>query len=77
MESNDSPAIPDRGETSDIPGLLSEDVLKKYPVRTTHDDDTNTSVPALAFRNKGGGGDYAVVPKGLLTFLGFFMQCGV
>ena len=23
MESNDSPEIPDRGETSDIPGLLS------------------------------------------------------
>ena len=24
MESNDSPEIPDRGETSDIPGLPSE-----------------------------------------------------
>ena len=26
MESNDSPEIPDRGETSDIPGLPSGDI---------------------------------------------------
>ena len=28
MESNDSPEIPDRGETSDIPGLPSGAVFK-------------------------------------------------
>ena len=27
VESNDSPEIPDRGETSDIPGLPSGDLL--------------------------------------------------
>ena len=35
MESNDSPEIPDRGETSDIPGLpsgagLKETFIKRY-----------------------------------------------
>ena len=29
MESNDSPEIPDRGETLDIPGLLSGATTKK------------------------------------------------
>ena len=29
MESNDSPEIPDRGETSDIPGLPSGVVLEE------------------------------------------------
>ena len=29
MESNDSPEIPDRGETSDIPGLPSGEDLRK------------------------------------------------
>ena len=29
MESNDSPEIPDRGETSDIPGLPSEVARRK------------------------------------------------
>ena len=29
VESNDSPQIPDRGETSDIPGLPSEDVTAR------------------------------------------------
>ena len=28
MESNDSPEIPDRGETSDIPGLPSGELLR-------------------------------------------------
>ena len=28
VESNDSPEIPDRGETSDIPGLPAEVILK-------------------------------------------------
>ena len=31
MESNDSPEIPDRGETSDIPGLPSGVQIDKYP----------------------------------------------
>ena len=41
MESNDSPEIPDRGETSDIPGLPSGDKswniesTKKYIKRRT------------------------------------------
>ena len=30
MESNDSPEIPDRGETSDIPGLPSGDNISKW-----------------------------------------------
>ena len=30
MESNDSPEIPDRGETSDIPGLPSGDTSTQY-----------------------------------------------
>ena len=30
MESNDSPEIPDRGETSDIPGLPSGAVSRVY-----------------------------------------------
>ena len=29
MESNDSPEIPDRGETSDIPGLPSGTMLRE------------------------------------------------
>ena len=32
MESNDSPEIPDRGETSDIPGLPSGVAKKNYGV---------------------------------------------
>ena len=40
MESNDSPEIPDRGETSDIPGLLNHirtegDFHKRYIVEKT------------------------------------------
>ena len=30
MESNDSPEIPDRGETSDIPGLPSGEVGRQH-----------------------------------------------
>ena len=35
MESNDSPEIPDRGETSDIPGLPSGGIWKRIGVRGT------------------------------------------
>ena len=34
MESNDSPEIPDRGETSDIPGLPSGDTLRRGTLKT-------------------------------------------
>ena len=37
VESNDSPEIPDRGETSDIPGLPSRD--RKMDGRNTEDTD--------------------------------------
>ena len=41
MESNDSPEIPDRGETLDIPGLpsggeLRETVINRYKVERTN-----------------------------------------
>ena len=35
MESNDSPEIPDRGETSDIPGLPPGD-KKEHTLTLTH-----------------------------------------
>ena len=53
MESNDSPEIPDRGETSDIPGLPSgvpsvSPLLKKH-IRLGHagivDHSVDLSIP--------------------------------
>ena len=36
VESNDSPEIPDKGETSDIPGLPSGGPLLDYSTKTAH-----------------------------------------
>ena len=38
VESNDSPEIPDRGETSDIPGLPSGAVRTESPCPGAEDD---------------------------------------
>ena len=58
MESNDSPEIPDRGETSDIPGLPSGDETGKnvhifeevlfFKLRTTIQQKTVKTVRTLA-----------------------------
>ena len=46
MESNDSPEIPDRGETSDIPGLPSGDKSQYTSLSDSvpHGDPLNSSV---------------------------------
>ena len=51
MESNDSPEIPDRGETSDIPGLPSGGNDKKVIL-----DDNNMKKPSGQGRRGEGGG---------------------
>ena len=37
MESNDSPEIPDRGKTSDIPGLPSGDLVNTNTISANED----------------------------------------
>ena len=39
VESNDSPEIPDRGETSGIPGLPSGVYVRERPICHTHKTD--------------------------------------
>ena len=48
MESNDSPEIPDRGETSDIPGLPSGDVTKAVEKQNGRQKVTSVHRLALA-----------------------------
>ena len=50
MESNDSPEIPDRGETSDIPGLPSG--VNLYPVQVTINVAFMGSASGLAYRRE-------------------------
>ena len=54
MESNDSPEIPDRGETSDIPGLPSGVKLRKEKRRErmgkTYTDLNKVCKPILSHR---------------------------
>ena len=70
MESNDSPEIPDRGETSDIPSLPSGEKKRKKAVEVVvmmmimmivtsfhHDNHKHTSRP-YASTMKGGGVDF-------------------
>ena len=69
MESNDSPEIPDRGETSDIPGLPSGASQLERRVRDTvhterQDDRFGGRVPSKKGKAK------AVILKSILSLTG-------
>ena len=59
MESNDSPEIPDRGETSDIPGLPSgvldklQDLFTNCWEKGTLPQDLRDAVVVSLYKNKG------------------------
>ena len=60
VESNDSPEIPDRGETSDIPGLPSggtdQKQIKKRGFLPLCNTELNTAMWGLPSMGKSGGG---------------------
>ena len=74
MESNDSPEIPDSGETSDIPGLLSGCMRQKQSAEETKAESVVTDPDVVddslqMFVILKHGGQAGAIPAGLLLKL--------